>query len=1118
MKEKLSARDFRFIAVCLVLFAAALWFAAGNFYRAFPEASIDFRVSRDEGRVAAARFLAARRYNLAGYRQAASFTYDDDAKVFLERQIGLEQANHLMGTRVRLWRWSYRWFRPLQKEEFRAEITPAGDLAGFDHDIPENAPRPAVTAGQARTLAENFLRGQFHRDPAGLDFVEVSEVARPHRTDRTFTWKERDFNLDDAQNRIEIEMLGDEPGSYREYLKVPEQWTRDYQRMRSRNELAQTVDTAFMLALVVGLVVVIVSRVRRGDVRWRGAAMVGCVAMALSLCSHANEFPLHEFAYPTTDSYASFLSRNLLQAVLGALAAGGFLFVLTAGAEPLYRQTFGGQVALANLFSGRGLRTKRFFLGSILGITLTAIFIAYQTGFYIVAYRFGAWSPADVPYSDLLNTRFPWAFVLFGGFFPAVSEEFLFRLFAIPFLRKLVRWMPAALLLAGFIWGFGHSGYPQQPFFIRGLEVGIGGVALGVIMLRWGILPTLVWHYSVDAMYSAMLLLRSHSLYFRMSGAAAAGIIVLPVAVALIAYWRRGGFEPHTGLCNSDQDAPADLAQPIPAPDTPALIDYRPLSSRARLVAAAILPIGLATLLIPAARFGERPAYKISADQARAAADAFLRSQSLDPASFRHVTFPAARWDGNGELAGKYFLERIPLAAASALFERNRTLQRWIIRDFRSLDKEEVTVSVHPETGRVQGFSHSLAEDAPGADLPPDRAIPIASAFAAAQGWNLGAMDLKESSSEKKKARRDHTLLWEARTGDPRNVGQARFRVQIGVAGDRVSSLGTLWKLPESWERERSSSNLLSILLLTLRIAVVALGIVRGVWMTIGKIRAGELRWGLVLRIAAVTAAAIALGSLLSLSVMARNYPTEIPFETFLASAWLLVLMGAVFGFLMMGGAAALLTSFFPDCIAAMRRANRRNLAADAALALIGAIGVGAALGRLGAVLNDRFPALALISISSPDLIVSSFPALSAIADALRAVPFAAAVLGVFVLIARGLPRRWMSIPLGLLAACAILPTDIHSTAEFALHYSYACVAIVCGALFCRYIARDNYLAYAIVLWTMSLRGPLDELFGTGNPALQLQGWLIAGALLLTLAWALAPALARKPAAAEAAA
>jgi len=172
-----------------------------------------------------------------------------------------------------------------------------------------------------------------------------------------------------------------------------------------------------------------------------------------------------------------------------------------------------------------------------------------------VAYRFGAWSPADVPYDNLLNTRFPWLFVLFFGFFPAVSEESLFRMFAIPFLHKLVRYLPVAVVLAAFIWGFGHAGYPQQPFYIRGVEVGIGGVALGFVMLRWGILPTLVWHYSLDAGYTALLLVRSHNLYFRLSGAASAGIVVLPLLVALVAYWWRGGFEPEGGLLNADEGA-----------------------------------------------------------------------------------------------------------------------------------------------------------------------------------------------------------------------------------------------------------------------------------------------------------------------------------------------------------------------------------------------------------------------------------------------------------------------------------------------------------------------------------------------------------------------------------
>src|SRR5579871_1997273 len=788
MTARLRASDYRFIAVCLALLAASIWFSTRYFYLAFPEASIDFRVGRGEARTAAESFLSGHNYVVVGYRTAASFDFDDDAKTFLEREVGLARANRIMGSQVRLWRWSYRWFRPLQKEEFRVDITPLGQLAGFEHLIQEDAARPSLYDDQARAAAEQFLRDGLKRDPASLDFVETSSVTRRARADRVFTWKERDFDLNGATYRLQVTLLGNEVGGYREYLKIPEQWTRDYQRLRSKNDVAQYADTVVVLALAIGMIVVIILRIRRHDIRWRLAARVGILAMVLSLCASANQFPLQEFGYPTTDSYGSFLSRQALQALLTALGAGGLLFLITAAAEPLYREFLGNRIALGNLFRVRGLRTRSFLLGSVLGLSLCGIFIAYQTAFYIVAFRLGAWSPADVPYSDLLNTRFPWAYVLFGGFLPAVSEEFLFRMFAIPFLRKLVRLLPLAVVLAGFIWGFGHAGYPQQPFYIRGVEVGIGGVALGLIMLRLGILPTLVWHYSVDAMYTAMLLLRSQSLYYRLTGAASAGIMVLPVIFALIAYWRRGGFEPEAGLTNAEDAAVAEIPPP-PAPRPKAAeITYRPLGARARVLALVLFAAGLLSILVPIPRFGEAPNFQIGKERAGAAAGAFARAQGLAPDTFRHVTYPDAHWSGEDSLAGKYFLERGSISTASSLFERNRPLRHWVTRYFRSLDREELLVSVHPENGKVLGFAHTLPEDRPGDDLMPDAAREIAARFAGAQGADLGAMDLKESTSEKKKARRDYLLVWEARPGDPRNLGEARYRIEIGVAGDRASS------------------------------------------------------------------------------------------------------------------------------------------------------------------------------------------------------------------------------------------------------------------------------------------------------------------------------------------
>src|SRR5260370_25794851 len=152
-------------------------------------------------------------------------------------------------------------------------------------------------------------------------------------------------------------------------------------------------------------------------------------------------------------------------------------------------------------------------------------------------------------------------------------------------------------------------------------------------MLRFGILPTLVWHYSVDAMYSAMLLVRSESLYFKLSGIGAAGIMVLPVLIALAAYWRYGGFEPETGLLNRDDVAEPGV-QPAAAPDAetgattasaapPDSLPYRPMGVRLRWACAGVLVLGIATLAIPVAHFGEASNYQLSRDRARRASDAF---------------------------------------------------------------------------------------------------------------------------------------------------------------------------------------------------------------------------------------------------------------------------------------------------------------------------------------------------------------------------------------------------------------------------------------------------------------------------------------------------------------
>src|SRR5712675_283082 len=141
----------------------------------------------------------------------------------------------------------------------------------------------------------------------------------------------------------------------------------------------------------------------------------------------------------------------------------------------------------------------------------------------------------------MLNTAFPWIAVLFAGFFPALSEEFMSRAFSIPFFEKVLRSRVAAIIAAGFIWGFGHATYPNQPFYIRGVEVGCAGVLIGI-------LPLLIWHYTVDALYTAMLLLRSGNNYYSVSGGLASLVFAIPMLVSIALYVRNRGFVPDDDL------------------------------------------------------------------------------------------------------------------------------------------------------------------------------------------------------------------------------------------------------------------------------------------------------------------------------------------------------------------------------------------------------------------------------------------------------------------------------------------------------------------------------------------------------------------------------------------
>jgi membrane protease YdiL (CAAX protease family) len=1103
MPVKLGSRELKIILAAIAVSAVSLVIGIKYFSRAFPEASLTLRVNRADSLPIAEQFLSSRGFNASGYRHAAIFTYDDDSKTYLERTQGLATMNQLTSGPIHLWRWSHRWFKPQQKEEFRVDVGTQGQLVGFDHEIPDAAPGASLTSGQARDIAQQFLQETMHRDLSGLEFLDTQSEKRPARVDYSFTWKQKNINLGDGSYRIEVDVDGDQVSGYSEYVKIPDQYLRDYQSLRSRNTSAQLVDEVFWILLSLAMLVILIKRLRDRDVPLKMAAGFGVVGTILYFLEQLNSFSLSQFGYSTTDSYSSFMAGYFRDAILSALGVGAFIFLIVACAEPVYRESLGGLTSVRRTLSWRGLRSRSFFIANVVGIAMTFFFFAYQTVFYLAADKLGAWAPSDIPFSNLLNTSIPWVGVLLMGFLPAVSEELQFRAFGVPFLEKVFHSRAAGLILAAFIWGFLHSAYPNQPFFIRGIEVGVGGIIVGVLMLRFGIFATLIWHYSVDALYTAFLLLRSSNDYLRISGGLTAGIMLIPMIVALIAYLRSGTFSDESELTNESvgiRRAPKD--ETVVQAETS--VSYQPLEKSRILAAGLLVVLFIGAAFIPAYRFGRDIKLHFARADATRSAEAYLAGQGVKVPEYRQAAWLVENVD---PLTLRYFLERLSIKESEQLYRRSTRLALWEVRFFKPMQKEEYRVFVDPTDNLVFGDRHILDENAPGATLSADAARSLAEDFLRQKGYQLSDFELQNSESRKRKAREDYTLTWQVKPDNPLNVGEAHFRIAVNIAGDQVIGTSRYFKLPENWTRQREASRLGNSILLGLEsilgIALFALMIM----LFVKQVRAGKIPWWRSLRVGVALAGLMVLAELNTIPLMYQRYITSISLSNF----WISVAVGLAVAPLLMGLlgwlAVALATSLYPDSWAIFRSPARRVWRRDAIIALALSVAAGVGIAQLNALISDRFHTFAPVSfgIFSGRMDVS-WPGVSMMLHAFIYTIFGAALAGILIHVVRsGWSRRaWWIWPVGLLVLVSMGASGAHSLREYMAGWVMGFLPLAAAVAIAGWFCRTNILAYVAAIFCLQVAAPLVQLLSQPSMFFRWNGALVLIFSMLVLAWMLA--------------
>ncbi len=1114
--------------------ALLLWVLAGiigalvgykYYFQAFPEAAVNLQVSREEALQRAQQFVAGMGENISGYQSAIVFDVDENAKTYLEREVGLQQTNRLLSSELHIWYWNVRFFKPQQEEEFHVRVSPAGQIVGYERHVKETT--AGVSLDRAAALAEAT---QFASNKLGIDFVtwalladEVSSTQRPSRLDWSFTWEKRGFRAKDAPYRMDVVLQGDRIGGSEEFLKVPESWQRSYAQLRARNNFLSFMAIPPYIFILGAALWLSIALTRRGTARWAGAIIIGLLVTLLLFCMRINEWPEIRAAYDTNTSYATFILEELVKALLFGLFSAIFVTLVLPAADALYRVSQPTRLQIGKIFTWRGLRSKEFFCSSVVGLSLTAASLGFVVLFYLVGSKYGVWAPQEINYTNSVSTLFPWISGVAIGLLASTNEEFTFRLFGIPFFERLTgsRWL--AVIIPAFCWSFLHTNYPQEPPYIRGLEVGSLGIITGIVFLRWGILATLIWHYTFDASQVGLLLIRSHSWYFRISGIVVGAAAVAPLLFAAISYLQRGGFETDEDLLNGAEPAP-DVSLRNPATEIAA--SGVAAQRYDALTPAMLALLGLLTVCGAVSVWRLKPPaigdyLKLSTDapSAKMKADTILRQRGVDPDSYRHAVVFV---DNTDPQINEYLRERIGLTRLNAIYATQVPGALWRVRYFRDSQKEEYAVILKPD-GALHSVWHVLAEDTPGAQLDEDAAVTLGENFLRdekhldLQQWKLVVAD-----SKKRPHRVDYTLEWQQNqalnptaSGTANPAQEAFARVRLQVLGDEVTRYQTFIKIPEEWSRQQEALNV-PRLALAYGVPFLLYGVL-AVTMLIIYLRnlksevAQEVPWRRVAQWSmwALLAffAVFAMGN--RIAEFLNNYQTDQPLKLNIGGLVIALLIGGPFYF-------ACITLLFGVAWYYARRA----FDADRLPSWLGMpalyyrdavfIGVGgtAALVALRRLIQTAFlywpTTHREVGAAFGTDFDATVPAGSILATALlRGLLLTALLTAIASFVAACIPQKWLRAFLCLGGALAMVGGSWGNAADYAKQSLAELVLLAVLVLGVRYVMKFNLLGCFLVVFASTALGALSGLLGPDVSFYRTNAVAGLAALLALFGWPL---------------
>lgn len=1016
----------------------ALLVAARLFPVAIPILNLDIRMSRDAA-IATARGIASRLHLAPDEARAvARFAHDGTTQNYIELEGGGRPAFAALtrGQRYSPYWWEVRLFTPGAVDETLVRLKPDGTPAGFAHRIAETdvrAPeRNALDSTVARTIAETKARDDWGVDLSRYRFLEAAQHTQTTgRIDHSFTY-EQPGPVGDARIRLTLDVAGDELTGVVPFVHVPESFGRRFEALRSANVLIATLASlsAGVLYGVGGCIIALLWLARCNWLVWRPAVGAGLVVGALlaagSLAASGDAW----FAAGTTETVATFWTRQGVTALLIAVAGGLAYALVFMTAESLTRRAFPDHPQLWRLWSREAASTPQVAGRTLGGYLFVPIELALVAAFYYATNRWlGWWQPSEVMTDpNILGSAIPALTPIAVSLQAGFMEECVFR--AIPLsLGALIgarygrrgAGIAIAVVVQALVFGGAHATYPGFPAYSRPVELFVPSILWALIYLRFGLLPTILLHATFDLVLFSIPLFLVDAPGAWVQQALVIAAASVPLAIVALRRWQAGRWH---ALPSSLRNGAWRPAAPAVVAEVASALAAGRFSAAFQRGVPALGVLGFAAWAFFAPFTTDVAPMTLDRAGAIGAADAALAAEgvALGPewhrfAVVRLATDDASQWTWHKfvwrEAGPDAYRRLVGTMLAPPVWE-----VRYVRLDGDVVERAEEWRLAITDDGRVRAMTHALPESRAGARLSRAAARTLAEhALTLRFGIDAATLRLVAADEQQLPSRTD----WSFTFGDPGTVvgdgGEARYVVAVG--GDAVTGAGRYVHVPETWTRaEATRANRLQVVGIAAVVIFFAAGVAALVVGILGFVRHrvdGRLLrivFGAMLAVAVLAAANHWPVAAMQLSTTA---PLASQLTTKVLGALAAALMGALLAALCAGVGAWGAQAAPPFVRIARWPAALLPIAAG-----VFVVGLQAALGALAPADAPRWPQAAWQSQASP----IAGGALSGFAF----LGFAGVQLFVVYLVARltqGFSRRlWLAVAVVVVLECAASLVD----------------------------------------------------------------------------------------------